>query len=157
MTSPSILKHAVLMLSEKLHSVRISRIWTTLARHVTDQPDFSNAVLEADDTLEPYVLLDFIHDIETHLGRDRRTEIPKGPRSLDIDILIHGNKILHDPVLTVPHQYMDERRFVLVPLLELSPGLVKPGTDVPYARLLARLRPQGLRLEQSASDILLYP
>ena len=98
----------------------------------TDQPEFLNAVFEGQTDLAPYALLDYIHTLEDKAGRDRAKAGWKGPRPLDIDILLYGDTVSADPVLTLPHPGMTERGFVLIPLAEIAPHLAEPGTGTLY-------------------------
>jgi 2-amino-4-hydroxy-6-hydroxymethyldihydropteridine diphosphokinase len=92
---------------------------------VLDQPDFLNAVVRVATDLEPEALLDLCKVIEARRGRD--LEAPRhSPRPLDIDLLLLGDLELSTPRLTLPHREVAARRFVLVPLLELDPGLALP-------------------------------
>ncbi len=152
-----ILAAAVADLGEKLSSTRLSSIWRSRARYVEDQPDFFNAVLEAETGLSPRELLAFVNGIEARYGRDRSRESFKGPRSLDIDILLYGARIIAEPNLVIPHALMRERKFVLLPLAELSPLLRDPVSGRLMAENLRSLPPQGICLAQAASDVLFYP
>ena len=102
----------------------------------TDQPEFLNAVFEGETDLAPYDLLDYIHKLEDSSGRDRAKAGWKGPRPLDIDILLYGGMVSDDPVLTLPHPGIRERGFVLIPLAELAPHLADPVTGTPYAQFI---------------------
>lgn len=90
-----------------------------------DQPDFINAVAIIDTSLAPHALLDAILDIERVNGRIR--EFPNAPRTLDLDIVLYGDCVVHDPGLTIPHARMLERAFVMVPLAEVAPDMTVPG------------------------------
>jgi len=91
-----------------------------------DQPRFLNAVAALETTLAPRALLERLLAIERGLGRVR--EGPRfGPRPIDLDLLLHGDAVVAEPRLTVPHPRLHERRFVLEPLAELAPGLEVPG------------------------------
>ena len=89
-----------------------------------DQPDFINAALEIETTLEPRGLLTQIKRIEREIGRKETFRF--GPRVIDIDILLFGDRLVDDPGLTIPHPRMHERRFVLGPLAEIAPEVVHP-------------------------------
>ena len=91
---------------------------------VRNQPAFCNAVVEVETTLSPEALLDRCLKVERGLGR-RRTLV-KGPRTLDLDILLFEDLVLCEPRLTVPHPELVARAFALVPLLELAPMAVDP-------------------------------
>jgi 2-amino-4-hydroxy-6-hydroxymethyldihydropteridine diphosphokinase len=87
-------------------------------------PDFLNAVAGVDTALDAPALLAALHAIEADLGRSRPYH--HAPRTLDLDLLLHGDLVLQSPSLTVPHPRLHLRAFVLAPLLELAPALVHP-------------------------------
>ena len=90
-----------------------------------DQPDFINAVVSVDTTLAPLDLLYALLAIEARHGRVR--SVPNAPRTLDLDLLLHGDTTMTSPELTLPHPRMHERAFVLLPLVEIAPDVVLPG------------------------------
>ena len=90
-----------------------------------DQPDFVNACALVETSLAPRALLDGLLAIERRHGRVR--EIPNGPRTLDLDIVLYGDQVIHEAGLTVPHPRAHERAFVLEPLVEVWPDAVIPG------------------------------
>lgn len=92
----------------------------------TDQPRYVNAVAALDTELAPLELLDALQRIELEQGRTRKAE-RWGPRTLDLDILLFGERQLDEPRLTVPHYHMHARAFVLYPLAEIAPGLRLPN------------------------------
>lgn len=120
-----ILQGAVSELKKLLTGLEFSGVYKTRAMYYEDQDDFYNmAVLgyAADDVADDdgtFKLLDAIHKIEARFGRDRSKEIRNGPRSLDIDIELYGDKTINAENLTVPHPRLKERAFVLVPLVEI--------------------------------------
>jgi 3-oxoacyl-[acyl-carrier protein] reductase len=89
-----------------------------------DQPDYLNAVVEAETDLSPEELLDELQAIERALGRVRGER--HGPRTLDLDLLLYGDLVQDQPELTLPHPRMHQRGFVLEPLAEIAPGVVHP-------------------------------
>lgn len=97
------------------------------------QPDFVNAVAKLQTSLGARALLGHLQAIESSQGR--RREVPWGPRTLDLDLLVYGAEVIDEPRLTVPHPGIVERNFVLLPLKEIAPELVIPGTgrvaDIP--------------------------
>jgi len=107
-----------------------------------DQPRYVNAVAALDTELTPLALLDALQAIELHQGRVRKAE-RWGPRTLDLDILLFGERVLNEPRLTVPHYHLHARPFVLYPLAELAPELHLPDGR-PLATLLADCPYQGL-------------
>jgi len=90
-----------------------------------DQPDFVNAVAALRTQLTPLELLDALLDLEAQQGRVR--SVPNAARTLDLDLLLFDDRVIHEQRLQVPHPRMHERRFVLLPLVELNPNLVIPG------------------------------
>jgi 2-amino-4-hydroxy-6-hydroxymethyldihydropteridine diphosphokinase len=120
--------------SAGVHVARRSRIHETEPQDYLDQPKFLNMAAEVETDLSPRELLAVIQKIETELGRQRT--IPKGPRTIDIDILFYANLIVATPELEIPHPRLAERRFVLDPLSEIAPDFRHPitGQSVREAR-----------------------
>ncbi|MBI3936603.1 MAG: 2-amino-4-hydroxy-6-hydroxymethyldihydropteridine diphosphokinase [Betaproteobacteria bacterium] len=105
------------------------------------QPDFVNAVAQIETELAPRALLEALLALEAAHGRTR--DFPNAPRTLDLDLLLYGDMMLHEPGLAVPHSRMHERAFVLVPLAEIAPQCAIPGRG-PVAELAARADARGL-------------
>lgn len=101
-----------------------SNIYETQAWGVRQQPNFLNQVLVIQTELLPYVILQIIQEIEQEIGRKRLRKW--GERLIDIDILFYENSIIESERLTIPHPHLHQRRFTLVPLVELQPNLVHP-------------------------------
>jgi len=114
---------------------RLSTIVETEPWGLEDQPRFLNAVAELESGLEPRELLERLLGLERQLGRER-TGPRWGPRTIDLDLLVFGDRVVAEPGLTVPHPLLHERLFVLRPLAELAPALDVPGRG-PVAALLA--------------------
>ncbi len=115
-----------------------------------DQPDYVNAVARLATRLAPLALLDQLQRIELEQGRVRKDE-RWGPRTLDLDLLLYGDRVIKHERLIVPHYGMQEREFVLLPLAEIAPALVLPcGT--PLAQLVARCPRNGLAIIASGAD-----
>jgi 2-amino-4-hydroxy-6-hydroxymethyldihydropteridine diphosphokinase len=103
-----------------------------------DQPRFLNGVAALRTELEPPALLERLHAIERHLGRERAG--PRfGPRTIDLDLLLYGDEQVDEPALEIPHPRLAERRFVLEPLAELDESLEVPGRGT-VRELLAKLK-----------------
>jgi 2-amino-4-hydroxy-6-hydroxymethyldihydropteridine diphosphokinase len=93
----------------------------------TDQPNFINAALLLETSLEPLNLLRALLEIERSMGRDRSAAVPpKGPRIIDLDLLMVDSIVLNMPELTLPHPALTGRRFVLEPLAEIAPNMRHP-------------------------------
>ncbi|QND64382.1 2-amino-4-hydroxy-6-hydroxymethyldihydropteridine diphosphokinase [Mesorhizobium loti] len=106
----------------------VSSLYRTPPWGKLDQPDFLNAAAEISTGLAPRALLDLCLDAERRLKRVR--EERWGPRLIDIDILVFGDRVIHETGLEVPHPRMLERAFVLAPLAEIAPGLVISGRSI---------------------------
>lgn len=131
----------------------VSGIWETAPWGGVDQDAYLNAVVVVDTTLGPHDLLVDLQATEAAFGRDRDREVRWGPRTLDLDVLLYGDEVIDTPDLVVPHPRLEERAFVLVPLLEVLPGHTLPnGTRLTAA--LAALAPfDGIDLHIRLSDV----
>ena len=105
--------------------VRASSLYRSAPVGYRDQPDFINAVAELATGLAPRALLDQLLALERSRGRAR--DFPNAPRTLDLDIIVYGDLVLHEHGLTIPHPRMHERAFVVVPLAEIAPEAIVPG------------------------------
>jgi 2-amino-4-hydroxy-6-hydroxymethyldihydropteridine diphosphokinase len=115
--------------------LRRSSIYETEPVDVLEQPWFLNCVVEAETSLEPRELLHGLQAIERKLGS--RKLVPRGPRIIDLDVLFYETAIIHADGMEIPHPRLPERRFVLVPVAELAPGLRHPVLRATAAELLA--------------------
>ncbi len=125
-----LLAAALAALAQNSHNrlTGVSPVYETKAVGVTDQPDFLNLVVRLETDFSPIALLDLCLATEQKLGRVRRERW--GPRTIDIDVLLHGKSSLHDERLTLPHPRITERAFVLAPLADLAPDLLIDGESV---------------------------
>jgi 2-amino-4-hydroxy-6-hydroxymethyldihydropteridine diphosphokinase len=130
-----------------LRVLRVSSTYETEPVDYTDQRWFLNLVVEAETELFPMQLLARIVKVERALGRVRT--VPKGPRTLDIDILLYGRAVVRSARLEIPHPRMGERRFVLAPLAELAPGLRHPLIRKTMREMLDAAPAQVVRLLHS--------
>jgi 2-amino-4-hydroxy-6-hydroxymethyldihydropteridine diphosphokinase len=104
---------------------KVSSFYETEPVDYEEQPWFLNCAVEAETNLAPLELLRAVRGIETRMGSKK--EFAKGPRLLDLDILLYGRETIDTPELQVPHPRMLLRRFVLEPLAEIAPGLTHPS------------------------------
>ncbi|GEM88583.1 2-amino-4-hydroxy-6-hydroxymethyldihydropteridine diphosphokinase [Oceanithermus desulfurans] len=121
----------------------LSPIYETEPVGPADQPPYLNAVLVGRSALEPEALLAALLEIERAHGRVRRE--CWGPRTLDLDLLDFGGRVLERPGLSLPHPRLHERAFVLVPLAEVAPDWRHPLRGATAAELLAKLDRSGVR------------
>jgi len=120
--------------SAGIEVVRTSSLYRTEPVDVRAQPWFVNCVAEVSTELMPLRLLKALQRVEKSLGRRRGS--PKGPRTIDIDILLYENAVIRSLALTVPHERLTERRFILVPLDELQTNLRHPVLRTTVAEML---------------------
>ncbi|MER9682401.1 2-amino-4-hydroxy-6-hydroxymethyldihydropteridine diphosphokinase [Mesorhizobium sp. M0184] len=138
----------ILDVNERTRVVAVSSLYRTPPWGKLDQPDFLNAAAEISTALAPRALLDLCLDAERKLKRVR--EERWGPRLIDIDILVFGDRIIHETGLEVPHPRMLERAFVLAPLAEIAPELVVDGKSV--SERLAAVDTSGIERLPSGRD-----
>ena len=122
--------------------VAVSPFYRTPPLGPQDQPDYLNAAVALDTDLAPETLLDYTQRIELQQGRERKAH-RWGPRTLDLDIMLFGDRQIATPRLTVPHYDMKNRAFMLLPLVHIAPDVCFPD-GVKVANILANLDPSGL-------------
>lgn len=120
----------------------VSSVYETEPVGYLDQPDFLNIVVVAESTLASTVMLERAHAIEE--GLDRVRTIRNGPRTIDIDLIAVGDRVINGDIITLPHPRAHERAFVLVPWLEVDPAAVLVGHG-PVAELVEKLNTSGVR------------
>ncbi len=103
---------------------KVSSLYETEPVDFIEQPCFYNAVIEVETTLSPHRLLLLCQEIERGLGK--KIEIPKGPRTIDLDLLLYDRSVVDEPGLILPHPSLPDRPFVLIPLTEIAPDVVHP-------------------------------
>lgn len=123
------------MTQSAIHITKLSSIYETEPVDYLDQPWFLNAVVEAKTDLPAAQLLTTLRCIESEMGSKK--PFAKGPRLIDLDVLLYGNETIDTPNLQVPHPRMLLRNFVLAPLAEIAPTLRHPSWSVNAAALLA--------------------
>lgn len=130
---------------EEIKIIKQSSIYETDPVGYEDQGLFLNMVVQIETNLQPEKLLDVCLSIETSLGRKR--EKRWGPRSIDIDLLLFDQQIIHTEKLTVPHPRMCERGFVTIPLLEIEQNIKLPTMDQPLRLYVKKQNNQkGVRI-----------
>jgi len=117
------------------------------------QPPFLNAAVLLETAFDPEALLEFLLKTERRYGRDRSRETKKGPRTLDLDLLLMDDFVLDTPQLTLPHPSLAERRFVLTPLAEVAPSWRHPQLGKTMAELLAELPSTGVNRAEAVQKL----
>jgi 2-amino-4-hydroxy-6-hydroxymethyldihydropteridine diphosphokinase len=132
------LERAIAALGERgVRVTRRSAIYETEPVEMREQAWFLNCVVEAETELMPVQLMRALLEIEREMGRKRR--VPKGPRVIDLDILLFGSSVVRTREVEIPHPRMAERRFVLVPMVEIAPEARHPVLKRTIGQLLAGL------------------
>lgn len=127
-----------------LGPLRCSSLYRTAPLIDTDQPPFWNAVVSGVWNSSPWTLLERLQMLENRLGRRRDPARPKGPRTVDLDLLLFDSRRLEGARLTLPHPGLLVRQFVLEPLVEIAPGLRHPVHDLLLSEVLSGLAAQGV-------------
>ena len=125
-----------------------SSIYETEPQDITQQPWFLNMVVGCRTHALPLNLMNTLLRIEREIGRVRLANLQRGPRPIDLDLLLFENAVIDTPQLTVPHPRMLQRRFVLEPLLEIAPNLRHPITREPLRDYLAATLKQQVRVKR---------
>jgi 2-amino-4-hydroxy-6-hydroxymethyldihydropteridine diphosphokinase len=125
--------------------VRQSPVFETEPQDIAGQPWFLNMAVEIETNYFPRQLLKSLQEIERDIGRLRGGQLKRGPRLIDIDILLFGATQMTTAELTIPHPRMWDRRFVLQPLSDIAPGLRVPGQQTTLGQRLTQLPGQEVR------------
>lgn len=121
---PANLKQAIAALTPQMEVKARSGVYETAPWGVEDQPKFLNQVVKVNTYLDPEPLLKHLKRLEVALGR--KESFPNGPRLIDMDILFYDDLVVDKPSIVIPHPRLQERGFVLLPLMEIAPNLVHP-------------------------------
>ena len=131
----------------QVHVKDCSPVYETPPWGYTSQPTFLNQVCKAETDLEPYELLVYFKKIEHELGR--KATFLYGPRTIDLDILFYNDLVSKSVDLTIPHPRIQERAFVLVPLVDLEPNLIHPEHDKSVKELLVDLDTNNIQVYEA--------
>ncbi len=137
------LSAAVKGLAPKVTVTAQSKVYETPAWGYEDQPAFLNAAVKAETELHPEELLAFLKELEVKLGRT--ATFRWGPRLIDIDILFYDDLVAESPTLVVPHPHLQERAFVLLPLLDIAPDMLHPVIGKTVRQMLETLGTGDIR------------
>jgi 2-amino-4-hydroxy-6-hydroxymethyldihydropteridine diphosphokinase len=124
-----------------IRTVRSASLYATEPKGFLDQPWFLNTVIEVVTALEPRDLMHACLQVEE--SRQRRRDLPDRPRTLDIDIILFGDRIVESKEVTIPHPRYRERRFVLEPLAEIASDVVDPVSRLSVGELLEQVRDES--------------
>jgi len=138
------LKQAIAALTPQMEVRAKSGVYETPPWGFEDQPKFLNQVIKVNTYLDPEPLLKHLKRLEVALGRQE--SFPNGPRLIDMDILFYDDLTLETPMLVIPHPRLHERAFVLVPLMDIAPGLIHPGLGLSVAQLVETVDLRGVNL-----------
>lgn len=131
------------ILTKKFTGIRYSTVYLTEPQDYLHQPKFMNWCFSAYTHLSAAQLWEELYRTEAGLGRTREG-IEKGPRIIDIDLLLYGDSLINTADLTVPHPRMKKRAFVLQPLIEIHPDIRDPGSGTALREYLVKLDEQGI-------------
>jgi len=129
----------------------VSSLYESEPIGVSDQPDFVNCVIKIETKTEPHDLLTALKSIETTLGREPDSHLK--PRKMDIDILLYDDLNIESLELVIPHSRLNSRRFVLEPLLEITPGLKDPVSLKPLMGFLVKVKSQKIVKVMDSNEV----
>jgi 2-amino-4-hydroxy-6-hydroxymethyldihydropteridine diphosphokinase len=121
--------------------IKKSSFYQTTPWGRTDQPLFINCAVEVETSLEPRQLLGFLKALEAELGRTSEThkEDRWGPRVIDLDIVFYGDRVIEEEGLVIPHPHALERGFVMLPIEEIAPDFIHPGSGKKVSELAVEI------------------
>jgi len=141
-------------LSSFLTDIQSASIYETTPLYLEAQPLFLNSVLSGYTTFSPGKLLKKLHWIETRMGRKRINNQRMGPRIIDLDILLFSDKSVQEKKLIIPHKSIEERKFVLLPLIELDFCIKNPISGTLYSSYLTKVESQEVNYYCSWDSVL---
>ena len=136
------LKQAIAALTPQMEVKAKSQVYETPPWGYEDQPKFLNQVVKAKTYLDPEPLLKHLKRLEIALGR--KESFPNGPRLIDIDILFFDDLVLNTPIVVIPHPRLQERGFVLLPLMDIAPDLIHPVNKKSVREMAAECNEEGI-------------
>lgn len=138
-SSEQVFEQAIAMISDlpAVYDLKRSKLYSSKPFGGVEQADFLNMAIKIETNLHPQMLLAELQKIELELGRTR--EVHWGPRTIDLDIILYGDKLVSMSNLLIPHRFMNKRDFVLKPLLDLNEYLVDPRTNQPLIDIYEQL------------------
>ncbi len=142
------LQDAINHLAPEVQVIKVSDIYETEPWGFADQPKFLNSVLLAQTSLKPLALLEYVKHIEVTLKR--AVTFRYGPRIIDLDILLYDDLIMHTDILSIPHPFMTERAFVMIPLVSIAPDLIHPELKMSIKEIAKNINLSGVTLYQPA-------
>jgi len=132
------IEKALKLLNDTLQIELVSSIYETEPVGYVEQPMFLNVVCRGQTEIGPLQLLSLVKGIEASLGRV--SSFPNAPRTIDVDIIFYGDMIMQTPELTIPHPRLEERAFVLIPILDIAHDLCHPVSGESVKDLAARVQ-----------------
>ena len=126
----------------KVRVTRVSPFYETEPVDLREQPWFLNCVVQTETEIPPLDLLHALREIESGMGSKKL--VPKGPRLIDLDMLLYGDETIDTPELQIPHPRMLIRKFVLIPLAEIAPNCKHPSWKESASRILKDLRDSSI-------------
>lgn len=136
------LKQAISSLTPQMEVKAKSQVYETPPWGFEDQPKFLNQVIKTNTYLDPEPLLKHLKRLEVALGR--KESFPNGPRLIDMDILFFDELVVNKPSIVIPHPRLQERGFVLLPLMEIAPNLVHPVTHKSIREMAELINREGI-------------
>ena len=139
-----------LSINFEISNIQSSSYYVTEPLYNKDQPDFLNSIVKFSTTLKPFDVLDIVQKVEKMLGRPEIRE-KNQPRTIDIDILFHGDAVIETEKLSIPHPMISLRKFILIPFAEIEPGFQIPHSNLTINDLIEHC-PDNSRVTRHQKD-----